>query len=33
MPRVRNIEVSETHLGMGFAPAVLAVVADAVESA
>jgi hypothetical protein len=30
-PRVRHIEVSETHVGPGFAPRVLAIVADEVE--
>lgn len=30
-PHVRDVEVSETHLGMGFAPAVLTVVADELE--
>jgi len=30
-PHVRDIEVSETHLGLAFAPSVLAVVADEVE--
>jgi pimeloyl-ACP methyl ester carboxylesterase len=30
-PKVRHIEVSETHVGLGFAPRVLAIVADAVE--
>ena len=30
-PRVRHIEVSETHVGLGFAPRVLAIVADEVE--
>jgi len=31
-PAVRHVEVSETHVGLGFAPRVLAIVADAVES-
>lgn len=30
-PDVRHIEVSETHVGLGFAPGVLAIVADEVE--
>jgi pimeloyl-ACP methyl ester carboxylesterase len=30
-PNVRHIEVSETHIGLGFAPGVLAIVADEVE--
>jgi pimeloyl-ACP methyl ester carboxylesterase len=30
-PNVRHIEVSETHVGLGFAPRVLAIVADEVE--
>lgn len=30
-PNVRDIEVAETHLGCGFAPAVLALVADELE--
>jgi pimeloyl-ACP methyl ester carboxylesterase len=30
-PDVRHIEVSETHVGLGFAPRVLAIVADEVE--
>jgi pimeloyl-ACP methyl ester carboxylesterase len=30
-PNVRHIEVNETHLGMGFAPRVIAIVADEVE--
>jgi pimeloyl-ACP methyl ester carboxylesterase len=30
-PDVRHIEVSETHVGLGFAPGVLALVADEIE--
>ena len=30
-PHVRHIEVSETHVGLGFAPRVLAIVADEIE--
>jgi len=30
-PRVRHIEVSETHVGLGFAPRVLAIVAEEIE--
>jgi pimeloyl-ACP methyl ester carboxylesterase len=30
-PHVRHVEVSETHVGLGFAPRVLAIVADEVE--
>jgi pimeloyl-ACP methyl ester carboxylesterase len=30
-PRVRHIEVDETHVGLGFAPGVLALVAEEVE--
>ena len=30
-PNVRHVEVSETHVGLGFAPRVLAIVADEVE--
>jgi pimeloyl-ACP methyl ester carboxylesterase len=30
-PNVRHIEVSETHVGLGFAPRVLAIVAEEVE--
>ena len=30
-PHVRHIEVNETHVGLGFAPRVLATVADAIE--
>ena len=30
-PDVRHIEVAETHLGMGFAPRVLSIVADELE--
>jgi pimeloyl-ACP methyl ester carboxylesterase len=30
-PNVRHIEVSETHIGMAFAPRVLAIIADEVE--
>lgn len=30
-PDVRHIEVSETHIGLGFAPRVLTIVADEVE--
>jgi pimeloyl-ACP methyl ester carboxylesterase len=30
-PDVRHIEVSETHVGLGFAPRVLAIVAEEVE--
>ena len=30
-PNVRHIEVSETHLGLGFAPPVLAIVADELD--
>jgi pimeloyl-ACP methyl ester carboxylesterase len=30
-PNVRHIEVSETHLGLGFAPRVLAIVGDEVD--
>ena len=30
-PDVRHIEVSETHVGLGFAPRVLATVAQEVE--
>lgn len=30
-PHVRHIEVSETHVGLAFAPRVLAIVAEAVE--
>jgi pimeloyl-ACP methyl ester carboxylesterase len=32
-PDVRHIEVNETHLGLGFAPRVLGIVADEVERA
>jgi pimeloyl-ACP methyl ester carboxylesterase len=32
-PRVRHVEVSETHLGLGFAPRVLATVAEEIERA
>jgi pimeloyl-ACP methyl ester carboxylesterase len=32
-PKVRHVEVSETHVGLVFAPRVLAIVADAVERA
>jgi len=32
-PNVRHIEVSETHVGLGFAPRVLALVADELERA
>ena len=30
-PHVRNVEVDESHLGMGFAPGVLSIVAAEVE--
>jgi hypothetical protein len=30
-PNVRNIEVDESHIGMGFAPDVLRIVAEEVE--
>jgi pimeloyl-ACP methyl ester carboxylesterase len=30
-PRVNHVEVSETHIGLGFSPAVLALVAGALE--
>lgn len=30
-PNVRHVEVSETHVGLGFAPRVLAIVAEEVE--
>jgi len=30
-PQVRHVEVSETHVGLGFAPRVLAIVAEEVE--
>jgi hypothetical protein len=30
-PQVRHIEVSETHVGLGFAPRVLALVAQEIE--
>jgi pimeloyl-ACP methyl ester carboxylesterase len=30
-PNVRHVEVSETHVGLGFAPRVLAIVADEIE--
>ena len=30
-PQVRHIEVSETHVGLGFAPRVLAIVAEEIE--
>jgi pimeloyl-ACP methyl ester carboxylesterase len=30
-PNVRHVEVSETHVGLGFAPRVLATVADEIE--
>ncbi len=30
-PNVRHLEVSETHVGLGFAPRVLALIADEVE--
>ena len=30
-PQVRHIEVNETHIGLGFAPNVLAIVAAEVE--
>jgi len=30
-PNVRHIEVSETHVGLGFSPRVLAIVADEVD--
>lgn len=30
-PDVRHVEVSETHIGLGFAPRVLAIVAEAIE--
>jgi len=30
-PQVRHVEVSETHVGLGFAPRVLALVGDALE--
>lgn len=30
-PDVRHVEVSETHVGLGFSPRVLALVADAIE--
>lgn len=30
-PDVRHVEVSETHIGLGFAPRALAIVADAME--
>jgi len=30
-PNVRHLEVSETHVGLGFAPRVLAIVADEIE--
>jgi pimeloyl-ACP methyl ester carboxylesterase len=30
-PRVRHVEVSETHIGLGFAPRVLAIVAEEIE--
>ena len=30
-PRVRHVEVSETHVGLGFAPRVLSIVADEIE--
>jgi pimeloyl-ACP methyl ester carboxylesterase len=30
-PNVRHVEVSETHVGLGFAPRVLSIVADEVE--
>jgi pimeloyl-ACP methyl ester carboxylesterase len=32
-PHVRHIEVSETHVGLGFAPRVLAIVAEEIERA
>ena len=32
-PQVRHIEVSETHIGLGFAPRVLGLVADEIEQA
>jgi len=31
-PSVRHVEVSETHVGLGFAPRVLAIVAGAIEA-
>jgi hypothetical protein len=31
-PQVRHVEVRETHLGLGLAPRVLAVVADALQA-
>jgi len=30
-PNVRHVEVSETHVGLGFSPRVLAIVADEIE--
>ena len=30
-PQVRHVEVSETHVGLGFAPRVLAIVAEEIE--
>jgi hypothetical protein len=30
-PNVRHIEVSETHVGLGFSPRVLAIVASEVD--
>jgi pimeloyl-ACP methyl ester carboxylesterase len=30
-PRVEHVEVNETHVGLGFAPRVLAIVAEAIE--
>ncbi|MCM2312391.1 MAG: alpha/beta hydrolase [Steroidobacteraceae bacterium] len=32
-PQVRHVEVSETHVGLGFAPRVLGLVADEIEQA
>jgi pimeloyl-ACP methyl ester carboxylesterase len=31
-PAVRHVEVRETHIGLGFSPRVLSIVADAIES-
>jgi hypothetical protein len=30
-PNVKHVEVSETHVGLGFAPGVMRIIADAIE--
>ena len=31
-PKVEHVEVSETHVGLGFAPRVMQIIAEAIES-